>query len=220
MLDKCLHQSLVGSIKSTTRLLQQPNKGASDECTLPCGIKSCLGCHNRHRLPIANSHIDLEEVVISLVINEWSRRPPNVMQRRREVREREEVVELPQLRRRVHWLLSASAAGRRLAGRPGLGGLVGLGRGLIGGRGLLLGLPRPERGGAGDDVEQPPHMRDGEVLRVVLFDDGEVAGLQGGDLHRVLELGPTDLVGQRVAGEVAGIHVDGQELSDVEDPVR
>lgn len=63
-------------------------------------------------------------------------------------------------------------------------------------------------------------MRDGELLRVVLFDDGEVAGLEGGDLHRVLELAPTDLVGQGEAGEVAGVHVDGQELPDVEDPVR
>ena len=25
------------------------------------------------------------------------------------------------------------------------------------------------------------------------FDDAEVAGLEGGDLHRVLQLGPTDL---------------------------
>lgn len=131
------------------------------------------------------------------------------------MREREEIVELPQLRRRVHELLTA--AGRRLTGRPGLGGL---GRGRIGGRRLLLGLLRAERAGAGDDVEQPPHVRDGELLRVVLFDDAEVAWLEGGDLHRVLQLGPTDLVGQGVAGEVAGIHVDGQELPDVEDPVR
>lgn len=28
------------------------------------------------------------------------------------------------------------------------------------------------------------------------------------------------LVGQGVAGEVAGVHVDGEELPDVEDPVR
>lgn len=135
------------------------------------------------------------------------------------MREREEVVILPQLRRRVHGLIAASAAaGRRLPGRPGLGGLS---RGRIRGRGLLLGLLRPERGGAGDNVEQPPDVRDGELLRVVLcttarrgsvsarifavrssnsrvflvltFDDAEVAGLEGGDLHRVLELGPTDL---------------------------
>ena len=87
-------------------------------------------------------------------------------------------------------------------------------------------------------------------MRDRTFDDAEVAGLEGGDLHRVLELGPTDLrcvamgcqwcgsrgrvlrlywmgpgafyylVGQGVAGEVAGVHVDGQELPDVEDPVR
>jgi len=47
------------------------------------------------------------------------------LERRREVREREEVVKLPQLRRRVHWLLTASsgsAAGRRLPG--GLAGLA------------------------------------------------------------------------------------------------
>ena len=139
------------------------------------------------------------------------------MQRRCEVREREEVVKLLQLRRRVHGLLAA--AGRRLTGRPGFGRLGG---GRIGRRGLRLGLLRPERGGAGDDVEQPPHVRDGELLRVVLcarrrgggsvtarilhlgprgvgyfrdrtFDDAEVAGLEGGDLHRVLQLGPTDL---------------------------
>lgn len=87
------------------------------------------------------------------------------MQRRGEVRKREEVVILPQLRRRVHGLLAATAGGRRLPGRPGLGGL---GHCRIRGRGLLLGLFRPERGGAGDDVEQPPHVRDGELLRVVL----------------------------------------------------
>lgn len=82
------------------------------------------------------------------------------------------------------------------------------------------------------------------------LDDADVARLQGGDLHRVLELGPTnlhwwqrgrkyrlsvgtnleadvsrwdpltDLVGQGVVGEVACVHVDGQELPDVEDPVR
>lgn len=149
------------------------------------------------------------------------------MQRRREVREREEVVKLRQLRRRVHGLLtaSASASGRRLTGRPGLGRL-GRGRGSIWGSGLLLRLLRPECGGARDDVEQPAHVRDGELLRVVLcarrtgrrgadqrllaflrfrprevgyslilltFDDAEVARLEGGDLHRVLELGPTDL---------------------------
>lgn len=136
------------------------------------------------------------------------------------MREGEEVVKLPQLRRRVHGLLPASsAAGRRLTGRPGLGGL-GRGRGSIGGSGLLLWLLRPECGGAGDDVDQPAHMRDGELLRVVLFDDAEVARLEGGDLHRVLELGPAYLVGQGVAGEVAGVHVDGQELPDVEDPIR
>jgi hypothetical protein len=86
------------------------------------------------------------------------------VQRRREVREGEEIVELLQLRRRVHGLLAA--AGRRLTGRgrPGFGGL---GRG-IRRIGLRLGLLRPEHGGAGDDVEQPPHVRDGELLRVVL----------------------------------------------------
>lgn len=82
------------------------------------------------------------------------------------------------------------------------------------------------------------------------LDDADVARLQGGDLHRVLELGPTnlhwwqrgrkyrlsvgtnleadvsrwdpltDLVGQGVVGEVACVHVDGQELPDVEDLVR
>ena len=90
------------------------------------------------------------------------------MQRRREVREGEEVVKLPQLRRRVHGLLTAaSAAGRRLPGRLGLGSL---GRGCcrIGGSGLLVGLLRAKFGGAGDNVEQPPHVRDGELLRVVL----------------------------------------------------
>lgn len=132
--------------------------------------------------------------------------------------EGEEVVELPQLGRRVHWLLAA--AGDHGAGRPGLIG--GLGGRICGGRGrgLLLGLLDPERSGAGDDVEQPADVRDGELLRVLLFDDAEVAGLQGGDLHRVLELGPTDLVGEGEAGDVAGVHVDGQELPDVEDPVR
>jgi hypothetical protein len=28
------------------------------------------------------------------------------------------------------------------------------------------------------------------------------------------------LVGEGEAGEVAGVHVDGQELADVEDPIR
>ena len=92
------------------------------------------------------------------------------LERRREVREREEVVKLPQLRRRVHWLLTASsgsAAGRRLPGGLGLGGL-GRCRRRIGGSGLLVGLLRAKFGGAGDNVEQPPHVRDGELLRVVL----------------------------------------------------
>jgi hypothetical protein len=31
------------------------------------------------------------------------------------------------------------------------------------------------------------------VSAALTFDDAEVAGLEGGDLHRVLELGPTDL---------------------------
>lgn len=132
--------------------------------------------------------------------------------------EGEEVVELPQLGRRVHGLLAAAAAaGDHGAGRAWLGGLGGR---IGGGRGLLLGLLDPERGGAGDDVEQPAHVRDGELLRVLLFDDAEVAGLQGGDFHRVLELGPADLVGEGEAGDVAGVHVDGQELPHVEDPVR
>jgi hypothetical protein len=81
--------------------------------------------------------------------------------RRREVGEGEEVVELPQLRRRVHGLLAAAASGHG-AGRPGLGGRIG------GGRRLLLGLPDPERGGARDDVEQPTDVRDGELLCVLL----------------------------------------------------
>ena len=52
------------------------------------------------------------------------------MQRRCEVREREEIVKLLQLRWRVHGLLAA--AGRRLiTGRPGFAGL-GRGRGRIG----------------------------------------------------------------------------------------
>jgi hypothetical protein len=135
------------------------------------------------------THIDLEEVVFSLVINEWAGRPPNIcnqshsiqrnweeknpvcnspnllnsesakklhqrnqnpkewqlaraltVQRQREVREGEEIVELLQLRRRVHGLLAA--AGRRLTGRgrPGFGGL---GRG-IRRIGLWLGPLRPE----------------------------------------------------------------------------
>jgi hypothetical protein len=135
------------------------------------------------------THIDLEEVVFSLVINEWAGRPPNIcnqshsiqrnweekipvcnlpnlpnsestkklhqqnqnprewqlvraltVQRRREVREGEEIVELLQLRRRVHGLLAAT--GRRLTGRgrPGYGEL---GRG-IRRIGLRLGLLRPE----------------------------------------------------------------------------
>lgn len=134
--------------------------------------------------------------------------------------EREEVVELPQLGRWVHGLLAAAAAGDHGAGRAGLvgrfGGRICGGRG----RGLLLGLLDPERGGAGDDVEQPADVRDGQLLRVLLFDDAEMAGLQGGDFHRVLELGPADLVGEGEAGDVAGVHVDGQELPDVEDPVR
>ena len=104
----------------------------------------------------------------------------------------------------------------------------------------------------GSDVARILHFGPRRVgyLRLT-FDNAEVAGLEGGDLHRVLELGPTDLahgetnatvsfvnleadlsrygwawarglylVGQRVAGEVAGVHVDGQELADVEDPVR
>lgn len=133
------------------------------------------------------------------------------------MREGEEVVELPQLRRRVHGLLAAAAGGR-----PRIGDLVGFGdrgSGRIGG-GLLLGFLDPESGGARDDIEEPPDVRDGELLRVLLFYDAEVAGLQGRDFHRVLELGPTDLVGQGEAGEVAGVHMDGQELPDVEDPVR
>lgn len=109
------------------------------------------------------------------------------MQWRREVRERDEVVELPQLRGRVQGLLATSSAGRWLAGRPGLSALVSLGRGGIWGRGLLLGLLRPERGGAGDNVEQPPHVRDGELLRVVLcarwrFAGGLVTPVDGGCL--------------------------------------
>jgi hypothetical protein len=81
------------------------------------------------------------------------------------VGEGEEVVELPQLRRRVHGLL-AGAGDHARAGRPGL---VGLG-GRTGGRWrwLLLGLPDPERCGARDNVEQPPDVRDGELLRVLL----------------------------------------------------
>jgi hypothetical protein len=76
------------------------------------------------------------------------------------VREREEVVELPQLRGRVHGLLATAPTGR-----PGIGGLVGLGRGGgIGGRGFL----RSERSGTGHNVEQPPHVRNGELLCVVL----------------------------------------------------
>lgn len=104
------------------------------------------------------------------------------MEGRGEVGEGEELVELSQLRRRVHRLLSSTASGANAAaaagGRPG--GLGGVGRRRRGrwrwriGRrrrcGLLLGrtLPRPERGGAGDDVEQPPHVRHGELLRVAL----------------------------------------------------
>jgi hypothetical protein len=41
------------------------------------------------------------------------------------------------------------------------------------------------------------------------FDDGEVAGLEGGDLHRVLELGPTDLQCARNEGQdVSGASPD------------
>jgi hypothetical protein len=83
------------------------------------------------------------------------------MQWRREVREREEVVELPQLRGRVYGLLAT--------GRPGIGGLVDLGRGSIG-------FLRAERRGAGDNVEQPPHVRNGEVLCVVLCARRQFAG--------------------------------------------
>ena len=84
--------------------------------------------------------------------------------------EGKEVVELRQLRRRVHGLLAA--AGHGSGGRPGL---VGLGDRIGGGRGrsLRLGLLDSERGGARDDVEQPPDVRDGELLRVVLCGIGK-----------------------------------------------
>jgi hypothetical protein len=51
------------------------------------------------------------------------------------------------------------------------------------------------RGGGGSVTARILHPGPRRVgyLRAHTFDDVEVAWLEGGDLHRVLELGPTDL---------------------------
>jgi hypothetical protein len=68
-----------------------------------------------------------------------------------------------------------------------LGGLV------LGGAVARLG----ERGGAGDDVQQPADVRHRLLLRrVVLFHDGERAGLERRDFHAVVQPLPARHMGE------------------------
>lgn len=132
------------------------------------------------------------------------------LKRRSEVREREEVVEAPELGAGMADFFISVHGGvpRRVRRRSGWlsGGLRGLPRFLDAlvrrvrtilpnlrlGR-VLARRRRAKTRRAGDDVQEPPHVRHRALFIVALFDESERAWLKRRDVHGVFQSGPSNL---------------------------